>query len=128
MVDKGFRASPYLLSGLLTVTGVLHFVAPKAFARIVPPALPSPTALVYASGAAELACAAGLAVPRTRTTAAGATAVLLVAVFPGNIQMALDARHRSAGYRAAAYLRLPLQVPLVAWALSVARATRRRSG
>ncbi len=121
-------ASPYLLSGLLTVTGTLHFVAPKAFADIVPPQLPSPFALVYASGVAELACAAGLAVPRTRRIAGWATALLFVAVFPGNVQMALDAGDRSEGYRALTYARLPLQLPLVVWAVSVAELSRRRSG
>ena len=93
------RASPYLLAGLLTVTGTLHFVAPKVFASIIPPQLPSRYALVYASGAAELACAAGLAVPRTRRVAGWSTALLFVAVFPANVQMALDAGDRSAAYR-----------------------------
>jgi uncharacterized membrane protein len=115
-------ASPYLLSGLLTVTGTLHFVVPKVFADIVPPQLPSPIGLVYASGVAELVCAAGLAVPRTRRVAGWATAALFVAVFPGNIQMALDAGDRSTTYQALTYARLPLQVPLVVWAVSVARA------
>ena len=121
------RASPYLLAGLLTVAGTSHFVAPKVFARIIPPQLPYRYALVYASGAAELACAAGLAVPRTRRVAGWATALLFVAVFPANVQMALGAGDRSAAYRAATYARLPLQVPLVLWALSVARVSRRRS-
>ena len=121
------RASPYLLAGLLTVTGTLHFVAPKVFASIVPRQLPARYALVYASGAAELTCAAGLAVPRTRRVAGWATALLFVSVFPANVQMALDAGDRSAAYRAATYARLPIQVPLVLWAISVARVSRRRS-
>ncbi len=121
-------ASPYLLAGLLATSGTLHFVVPRTFASIVPPQLPAPTALVYLSGAAELACAAGLTVPRTRRLAGWATALLLVAVFPGNVQMALDAGDRSALYRAAAYARLPLQVPLVLWAVQVARVSRRSSG
>lgn len=121
------RASPYLLAGLLTVTGTMHFVAPKVFASIIPPQLPHRSALVYASGAAELTCAAGLAVPRTRRVAGWATALLFVAVFPANVQMALDAGDRSAAYRAATYARLPVQVPLVMWAVWVARVSRRRS-
>jgi uncharacterized membrane protein len=121
------RASPYLLAGLLTVTGTMHFVAPKVFASIMPPQLPHRSALVYASGAAELTCAAGLAVPRTRRVAGWATALLFVAVFPANVQMALDAGDRSAAYRAATYARLPVQVPLVLWAVWVARVSRRRS-
>lgn len=121
-------ASPYVLAGLLTVTGSLHFVAPRQFAAIVPRALPEPMALVYLSGAAELACAAGLALRRTRRPAAWATAALFVVVFPGNVQMALDAADRSAPYRAVTYARLPLQVPLVVWAVSVARLSGRPSG
>lgn len=115
------RASPYLLATLLTVTGSLHFVTPRPFAQIVPESLPAPYALVYASGVAELLCAAGLAVPRTRRAAGWATALLLVAVFPGNVQMALDAGGRSDAYRWGTYARLPLQVPLVLWAVSTAR-------
>ncbi len=121
MTSRLRRASPYLLAGLLTVTGTLHFVTPRTFAQIVPPALPEPYALVYLSGLAELACAAGLAVPRTRRAAGWATAALFVAVFPGNVYMALDAGGHSDAYRWATYLRLPLQVPLVVWAVAIAR-------
>ncbi|TQS44624.1 hypothetical protein FL583_13470 [Cryptosporangium phraense] len=99
--------------------GVLHFVAPKPFTRIVPRALPNPEALVAISGAAELACAALVAVPRTRRVGGLAAAALFVGVFPANCQMALDARSGTA--KAIAYGRLPFQIPLVAWALSVSR-------
>ncbi len=122
------RRSPYLLAALLTTTGTLHFVVPRTFAALVPPQLPEPRSLVYLSGAAELSCAAGLVVPRTRRLAGWATAALFVAVFPGNVQMALDATDRSELYRAATYARLPVQVPLVAWAVQVARFSRRSSG
>ena len=115
------RASPYLLAGLLTVTGSTHFLAPRPYARIIPEQLPSPYALVYVSGVAELLCAAGLALPRTRRVTAWATAVLFVAVFPANITMALDSTGRSTLYQLAAWARLPVQVPLIWWAVTVAR-------
>ena len=117
-------ASPYLLAGLLTVTGTSHFRSPRTYAAIVPDRLPGAYPLVYATGAAELALAAGLAVPRTRRAAGWATAGFLVAVFPANVQMAWDWRHRRPALRWAALLRLPVQAPLVAWAVSVARSTR----
>jgi uncharacterized membrane protein len=117
-------ASPYLLAGLLTVTGSLHFLIPKPYAAIVPDRLPAPTVLVYVSGVAELLCAAGLAVPRTRRAAGWTTAALFVAVFPANVQMALDADGRSVLYQAGVWARLPVQVPLVVWAVSVARQAR----
>jgi len=122
---SGWRiASPYLLAGLLTVTGSLHFIAPRPYAEIVPEQLPSPYGLVYASGVAELLCAAGLAVPRTRRVAAWATAGLFVVVFPANVKMALDSTDRSVLYQAGVWARLPLQVPLVVWAVSIARRAR----
>ena len=115
------NAAPYLLAGLLTVTGSLHFLAPKPYAEIVPEQLPSPYGLVYASGVAELLCAAGLAVPRTRRLAGWATTLLFVAVFPANIKMALDSTDKSTLYQVGVWARLPVQVPLIVWAVSIAR-------
>jgi uncharacterized membrane protein len=118
-VSRLRAASPQLLASLLTLTGVLHFVFPKPFDDIVPGYVPG-TARFWTdiSGMAELACAAGLLAPRTRRAAATTTAVLLAAVFPANIQQAIDAE--GAG-RWLALARLPLQVPLVLWALQVRR-------
>ena len=118
-------ASPYLLAAVLTTTGASHFRSPGMYAAIVPKQIPGAYPLVYGTGAAELALAAGLAVPRTRRLAGWTTAAFLVAVFPANVQMAWDWRHRRAALRWAALLRLPVQVPLVAWAVSVARSAVR---
>ncbi|MGW6709236.1 DoxX family protein [Streptomyces sp. NPDC054956] len=115
-------SSPLLLSGLLASAAVAHAVAPKQFDAIVPRSLPgSPRQWTYASGVAELALAVGVAHPRTRRVAALATAAFFVGVFPANIKMAADARHRSPTLRAVAVGRLPLQVPLVLWARKVGR-------
>jgi uncharacterized membrane protein len=116
-------ASPYLLASLLTVTGSLHFLVPRPYAAIVPDRLPAPTGLVYASGVAELLCAAGLAWPRTRRTAGWATAALFVAVFPANVSMALASGEKSVVYQVGVWARLPVQLPLIAWAISVARSS-----
>lgn len=116
------------LSALLAVSGVLHFATPTPYASIVPRRLGRPRAWVYASGLAELACAAGLADRRSRPGAALAAAALFVAVFPANVQMAVTAMRSTragAAYRGVALARLPLQVPLVAWALGVRSAARR---
>lgn len=108
------------LAALLLVTGVLHFLAASSFSSIVPRALGAPGVWVAVSGIAELGCALGLALPRTRRGAGWATAALLVIVFPANVQAAVDAL-QGGGSAAVALLRLPLQVPLVAAALLVAR-------
>ena len=112
------------LSVLLAAAGVMHFVKPAPYASIVPSALGDPMPWVYASGVAEIACAAGLAHASTRRMAGLATALLFVAVFPANVQMAVAAlRSESASglTQAVVLARLPLQVPLVLWALSVRR-------
>ncbi|WNM32370.1 DoxX family protein [Streptomyces sp. Li-HN-5-11] len=120
--------SPLLLAGLLATAGVAHFTRPRQFDAIVPRALPgSPRTWTYASGAAELALAAGVALPRTRKAAALATAAFFVGVFPANVKMAADWRHRPTRQKAAAFGRLPLQVPLVLWARGIAKDAEVRS-
>ncbi|GAA4592317.1 putative membrane protein [Actinoplanes octamycinicus] len=110
------------LAGLLTTTGVLHFVAPKPFDAIVPGGLPGPARRwTYLSGVAELAVAAAVAHPRTRKAGGLAAAALFAAVFPANVKMAWDWRHAPPAKRAVAFGRLPLQAPLIAWALRVSR-------
>ncbi len=81
------------------------------------------------SGAAELACAVGLALPRTRRAAALASAALFVVVYPGNVTMAVDAHRRPApaALRVGSLVRLPMQGPLVWWALRVAQAESGRA-
>ena len=121
-------ASPYLLAALLVTAGTGHFTATGRYAQIVPSVFPESThrPLVQLSGVAELVCAALLSVRRTRKIGAVATTALLVAVFPANVQMALDGGISGAGFPlgspVVAWLRLPLQIPLIAWAISIARA------
>ncbi|GAA2232270.1 hypothetical protein [Streptomyces nogalater] len=120
--------SPLLLAGLLAAAGAAHFAVPRQFDAIIPRTLPGPPrAWTYGSGAVELALAAGIAAPRTRAVAAKAAAAFFVGVFPANVRMAVDWRHRPAPLRAAALARLPLQVPLVLWARGVARGGEGRS-
>lgn len=112
--------SARLLALLLLTTGTLHFVLPRPFDEIVPRALPgSARAWTYVSGAAELACAVLVSLRRTRRVGGWLSALVLVAVFPGNVQMAIDWRDRSVPEQLVAYLRLPLQIPLVWWAVRV---------
>jgi len=114
----------HLLAGFMALAGTAHFVVPRAYEQLIPASFGSPKPWVYGSGVAELACAGALAVTATRRPAAWATAALLVGVFPGNITMAVGSAGRGGAYRAVAYARLPLQVPLVWWAVAVARGGR----
>ncbi len=111
------HTAPLTLAGVFAVSGTIHFVRPRSFDAIMPRLVPERhrRGLIYASGAAELVCAAGL-VLRTRWASPLSTAVL-VAVFPANVQMALDAgTGRNAGAMdsaGVAWARLPLQALMV---------------
>lgn len=114
------------LTGLVVVlagSGVLHLVRARPYRRMVPkPLAPWRAEVVAVSGLAEISCALLLLIPKTRRVGAYASAWLFVAVFPANVHTALhggDADGALPANRAAvAWLRLPLQVPLIWWALS----------
>ncbi|HEX4224215.1 MAG TPA: hypothetical protein VHZ97_17735, partial [Pseudonocardiaceae bacterium] len=96
--------------------------APKPYDSIVPPALPgSARTWTYLSGVAELVVAAALAVPRFRRLGGLLAALLFIGVFPANVQMAIDYQRsgKPLPARLMAFGRLPLQLPLVLWALRV---------
>lgn len=113
-------SSPYLLAGFLAGAGAAHFVVPTFYDRMIPEPLPgSARAWTYGSGVAEVAVAAAVAHPRTRRTGALAAVALFVGVFPGNLKMALESE--GAAQQVLTYGRLPLQLPLVAWAWRVSR-------
>lgn len=112
----------YWLAGLMVATSTGHFLAPRVYERIIPRFLGAEGFWVSASGLAQLAGGVLLAVPRTRRVGAWWVAVVLVLIFPANVQMAVDGGLDGArwplGSPVVAWLRLPLQVPLVLWALS----------
>jgi uncharacterized membrane protein len=96
--------------------GVMHFVTPGFYERIVPKWIGHEKAVVAWSGVAEVLCGALVAVPRTRRLGAWLTVVTLVAVYPANLQMAVDVGRPRQITEWAVWLRLPLQFPLIAWA------------
>ncbi|QIK76947.1 DoxX family protein [Nocardioides piscis] len=110
------------LSGIFAVSGVIHLVKPEVYEPLMPDVVPAHREVIWASGVAELVCAAALLHPRTRVAAGWASAALLLAVYPANLKMASDLRSsRKTGLKAAAFARLPLQVPLIRSALRAAR-------
>lgn len=122
MTDRLRAMSPWLLAALLAGAGTTHFLAPDPYDAMVPSFLPAPRAWTYGSGIVEVGLAAAVAGPRTRRRGATAAALLFLAVFPANVQMALEPGDVP---RWLALARLPLQVPLVLWALQVRRAADR---
>lgn len=115
------RARPALrvvLALAMVAIGVMHFVAPEPFIKIVPAWLPAARALVLVSGFFEIAGGVGLLIPRTRRLASLGLVALYLAVFPANINMAVN--HIQLGDAPmpawAPWVRLPFQLLFIAWA------------
>jgi uncharacterized membrane protein len=114
-----------IMGGAFIGVGVLHFVRPGPFEKIVPKVLPRKRELVYASGVVEIATGAMMLHPRTRRLGGLGAVGLLAGVFPANVQMTADALRSSrapAWYKVGTVLRLPLQAPMIRIALKAARA------
>ena len=104
------------MSGLYLVAGLNHFINPQFYRRIMPPALPAHDMLIWVSGVFELLLGMLLWPMKTRRMAAWGLIILLVAIFPANVQMMLDYRAGGNKLLWMAVLRLPLQLLLIYWA------------
>lgn len=113
------RVLLWVMAAAYVFAGVMHFVIPGEYVKIMPPYLPLHWELVYLSGVAEIVLGVALLVPRTRRWAAWGVIALLVAVFPANVQMAVDdiaLFGATEGGGVLNWLRLPLQLVLIGWA------------
>ncbi|MEA2236066.1 MAG: hypothetical protein QOC81_790 [Thermoanaerobaculia bacterium] len=113
MTKEIFR---WLLAALFVFAGINHFVRPLFYEPMVPPYLPSPHLLVVLSGVAEIFLGVLLLVPRASRMAAWGLIALLIAVSPANIHMAMHPELFPQFHAAALWIRLPLQIVLMAWA------------
>lgn len=101
--------------------GVVHLNSPEGFLPIMPEWVPFPREVVLATGAAELAGAIGLMIPRLRRAAAWGLAAYAVCVFPANIKHALEGIELSGnvlgwGYHGPRLAVQPVIVWLALWA------------
>lgn len=107
-----------ILAVSLTIVGITHFTHADQYARIVPSQLSAPDALVYISGVFEILGAIGLLIPIVSVAAAWGLIALFIAVFPANINQAINSipiegiPHNPLAY----WFRLPFQAVLIAWA------------
>lgn len=108
--------SKFILSFLLISAGILHFVKPNIFIKIMPSYIPFHLQMVYISGIAEILCAALLIFSGTQNIGAYLCILLFIAVFPANIEMARKFYEVHHKYFWLTVARLPLQVGLIWWA------------
>jgi uncharacterized membrane protein len=124
--DRVSSPSAIGAGALFTGAGLAHFAKPYFFEAIVPDWFPDAGLANRVSGAAELLLGLGMLNPQTRKTSALGLVLLTIAVFPANIDAAVnkvepklvDGRFvRSVGTAAgpANWIRLPIQLPLLWW-------------
>jgi uncharacterized membrane protein len=103
----------------MIVAGVAHLVGPDPFVQHLPEWVPAREPLVFASGLLEIALGGALLWARARRVAVGrALALYLLAVWPANIYVAaagVDVEGQPDGPYP--WIRLPLQLLFIAWAL-----------
>ena len=119
------RVIRLLFGPVFVVAGLMHFIAPSFYLRIMPPWLPAHQALVNISGVAEIAGGAALMAshPGVRRAGGWFSIATLVAVYPTNVHMALNPGDFPdvPGGATALYARLPLQAVFIAWAFAAMR-------
>ena len=110
------QRSSRALAGFLVFAGVTHFVVPGFYRQIVPRWIGHEKGVVAWSGVAEILVGTLVALPRTRRLGAWLALVTFAVVYPANVQMAIDAGRPRDAMSWGAWLRLPLQFPMFAWA------------
>ena len=112
----------HLLGVFFVFAGINHFLKPDMYVALMPPFLPAPLFLVYASGVAEIVSGALLFIPRFARLGAWGVFATLIAVYPANIYHAVvggisdPALPETFANPAMAWGRLPIQFVLLAWA------------
>jgi uncharacterized membrane protein len=113
-----------LFGPFFVLAGAMHFLKTRWYERIMPPYIPRHREVVYISGVAEIAGGLATMHPATRKAGSLWSIATLVAVFPANLHMALEAEkyeEHVPGGRAALYARLPVQLLFIAWAWAARR-------
>ncbi len=106
----------YLLAASFIFAGFNHFYNPDFYLRIMPPYLPWPSALHLTAGFFEVVLGVMLLIQQFQRLAAWGLIALLLAVYPANIHMAVNHHLYPDVPMVFHWIRLPLQLVLIAWA------------
>jgi uncharacterized membrane protein len=108
------------------IASLPHFFSPERYLPMMPPFVPAPLTMIYVSGVAELLGGIGLLIPFTARLAAWGLVVMLIAIFPANIYVALSGEN-AAGLPSSPWYtwsRLPFQIVFIWWVIEAMRRDR----
>jgi uncharacterized membrane protein len=106
----------YVMAALYIAAGIFHFIRPRFYLKIMPPWIPWHKPIVFLSGVLEIVLGGLLFIESTQSFAAWGIIILLILIFPANIQMMLNYRRKKHRLLWITIARLPLQLLLIAWA------------
>jgi len=106
----------YIMAVIYIVAGLMHFVKPKTYMRVMPKYLPNHKALVFWSGIAELLLGVGLCIPVLKVISIYSIIAMLAIFLMVHFYM-LSSKKAAAGIpKWILILRIPLQFGLMYWA------------
>ncbi len=111
----------YLMVALYVAAGINHFANTSIYMDIMPPWVPYHLPMVYISGVCEIVLGLLLLPLATRRIAAWGIILLLIAVFPANVQTCINNSNTHDLRFWISVARLPLQLVLIRWAWLYAR-------
>lgn len=106
----------YVMALLYILAGFNHFRNPKMYIRIIPSYFSNPTLINKLSGLAEIVLGIGLFIPSLTKISAWGVILLLIAIFPANLNMYVNKKASFGLPKWVLLLRLPLQLALIYWA------------
>lgn len=107
----------YLMAVMYIVAGLMHFIKPRAYMRIMPRYLPAHKKLVFLSGFAEILLGIGICIPLFKNCAIYGIVAMLISFFLVHFYMLSS---KKAGMNLPKWLlwaRVGLQFLLIYWAL-----------
>lgn len=108
--------SLYIMAAVYIIAGLMHFIKPKVYLRVMPSYLPNHKALVFWSGIAEIVLGVGLCIPALKAISIYGIIAMLAVFLLVHFYM-LSGEKASAGIpKWILILRLPLQFGLMYWA------------
>lgn len=106
----------YVFAAFFVLAGFNHFINTAFYTNIMPPYFPWHLPFVFLSGFLEICLGLLLLIPKFARIAGWGLIALLIAIFPANVHMAINHQLYPEYSSTLLWLRLPLQLVLVAWA------------
>ena len=109
-------AGLYVMAIMYVFAGLMHFVKPKLYMRVMPEYLPNHKALVFWSGIAEILLGIGLCIPVLKVISSYGIIAMLIVFLMVHLYILTGEKASTGIPKWILILRIPLQFGLMYWA------------